>query len=62
MFNVNVNVVPVAVPSVKVMNVYDETSSSLRVKWEDVEEATGYMLLYRPVSDPQLLKEVGLRS
>lgn len=47
-----------AVPSVKIMNVYDQTPSSLRVKWEDVEAATGYMLLYRPVTEPLLAKEV----
>lgn len=42
------------------MNVYDETSSSMWVTWGSVEDATGYMLLYRPINEPQLEKEVDL--
>lgn len=49
----------VPLPSVKVMNVYDETSSSMWVTWGSVEGATGYVLLYRPINERQLEKEVG---
>lgn len=51
-------VVSVPVPAVETMEVYDETQDSMWVKWDNVEGATGYMLLYRPISDPQLEKEV----
>lgn len=42
------------------MDVYDETSTTMRVRWEGAEGATGYMLLYRSInaSEPQLEKEV----
>ncbi|XP_029705380.1 collagen alpha-1(XII) chain isoform X1 [Takifugu rubripes] len=52
--------VTLPLPSVKVMNVYDETSSSMWVTWGSVEGATGYVLLYRPINEPQLEKEVRL--
>ncbi|XP_074540734.1 collagen alpha-1(XII) chain isoform X2 [Halichoeres trimaculatus] len=44
----------------KNLNVYDETSTTMRVQWEAAEGATGYMLLYRSLnaSEPQLEKEV----
>ncbi|CAG01460.1 unnamed protein product, partial [Tetraodon nigroviridis] len=45
-------------PSADNLEVYEQTSSSMRVKWDRVEEATGYVLLYRPVHQPQLEKEV----
>lgn len=55
----------VSVPSVplytaKNMNVYDETSVSMRVSWDGAVGATGYMLLYNSVnaSEPQLENEV----
>ncbi|XP_070782388.1 collagen alpha-1(XII) chain [Enoplosus armatus] len=46
--------------AVKSMNVYDETSSTMRVRWEEAAGATGYMLLYKPINatEPQLEKEV----
>lgn len=50
----------VPVPSVESLDVYDPTSNSMRVKWDGVAAATGYILLYRPVSEPQLEKEVDL--
>lgn len=40
------------------MNVYDETSNSMWVTWGGVEGATGYLLWYTPLNDPQLAKEV----
>lgn len=45
----------------ELMDVYDQTSSSMRVKWDRVEASTGYILLYRPTSEPQLGKEVDVQ-
>lgn len=56
MFVCSVPVLPV-----ENLDVYDLTSSSMRVKWDGVTAATGYILLYRPVSEPLLEKEVDLR-
>lgn len=44
------------------MKVYDETSTTMRVKWEEAAGATGYMLLYQPTNstEPRLPKEVKL--
>uniref|UniRef100_A0A3Q2PH07 Collagen, type XII, alpha 1b n=1 Tax=Fundulus heteroclitus TaxID=8078 RepID=A0A3Q2PH07_FUNHE len=38
------------------LKVFDETSSSMRVSWEEAAGATGYLLLYRSInaSEPQL--------
>uniref|UniRef100_A0A3B4EY55 Collagen alpha-1(XII) chain n=1 Tax=Pundamilia nyererei TaxID=303518 RepID=A0A3B4EY55_9CICH len=46
--------------TVKNMNVYDETSVSMRVSWDGVVSATGYMLLYNSInaSEPQLESEL----
>ncbi|MEQ2198497.1 hypothetical protein XENOCAPTIV_013650 [Xenoophorus captivus] len=46
-------------PAVLNMNVYDETSSTMRVSWEAAAGATGYLLLYRSInaSEPQLEQE-----
>ncbi|XP_029351702.1 collagen alpha-1(XII) chain isoform X3 [Echeneis naucrates] len=46
--------------AVKNMDVYDETSTTMRVKWEEAAGATGYMLLYKAINatEPQLEKEV----
>ncbi|XP_055362274.1 collagen alpha-1(XII) chain isoform X3 [Betta splendens] len=46
--------------AVENMNVYDEGVTTMRVRWEEVEGATGYLLLYRSVnaSEPQEEKEV----
>ncbi|XP_076612407.1 collagen alpha-1(XII) chain isoform X2 [Chaetodon auriga] len=46
--------------SAKNMNVYDETSSTMRVRWEEADGATGYMLLYKSINatEPQVEKEV----
>ncbi len=42
------------------MNVYEETSSTMRVRWEEADGATGYLLLYKSInaSEPQLEMEV----
>ncbi|XP_013922004.1 PREDICTED: collagen alpha-1(XII) chain-like, partial [Thamnophis sirtalis] len=39
-----------AIPSVRSLNAYDVTSRTMRVRWEPVKGATGYMLLYEPVN------------
>uniref|UniRef100_A0AAQ5YIG9 Collagen alpha-1(XII) chain n=1 Tax=Amphiprion ocellaris TaxID=80972 RepID=A0AAQ5YIG9_AMPOC len=46
--------------AVKNMNVYDETTSTMRVNWEAASGATGYLLLYKPINatEDQLEKEV----
>ncbi|XP_069033568.1 collagen alpha-1(XII) chain isoform X2 [Embiotoca jacksoni] len=46
--------------AVKRMNVYDETTTTMRVSWEEAAGATGYMLLYKALntSEPDLEKEV----
>lgn len=55
-----VSVPSVPLYTVKNMNVFDETSVSMRVNWDGVVGATGYMLLYNSVnaSEPQLEFEV----
>nr|XP_057921467.1 collagen alpha-1(XII) chain isoform X1 [Doryrhamphus excisus] len=51
-------------PSVTSMNVYDETMSTMRVRWERVGGASGYIVLYRSINatEPQLDKEVRVRG
>ncbi|KAM3603497.1 uncharacterized protein V6R79_023588 [Siganus canaliculatus] len=46
--------------AVRNMDVYDEKSTTMRVKWDAVGGASGYMLLYRSINatEPQLEKEV----
>ncbi|XP_056260514.1 collagen alpha-1(XII) chain isoform X3 [Seriola aureovittata] len=46
--------------AVRNMNVYDETLSTMRVRWEEADGATGYMLLYKAINatEPQLEKEM----
>lgn len=51
----------VPVPQVENMDVYDQTSSSMKVKWDSVPAATGYILLFRPTHQPQLEKEVDVQ-
>ncbi|XP_074472614.1 collagen alpha-1(XII) chain isoform X2 [Sebastes fasciatus] len=42
------------------MMVYDETSSTMKVSWDEADGATGYMLLYKSINatEPQLEQEV----
>ncbi len=42
------------------MNIYDEQTTTLRVRWVEVEGATGYMLLYSAINatQPSLEQEV----
>lgn len=50
----------VPLSAVKNMKVYDETSSTMWVRWEEADGATGYMLLYKSINatEPQLENEV----
>uniref|UniRef100_A0A8C9ZMP6 Collagen alpha-1(XII) chain n=1 Tax=Sander lucioperca TaxID=283035 RepID=A0A8C9ZMP6_SANLU len=47
-------------PACKNMEVFDETSSTMKVSWDEADGATGYMLLYKSINatEPQLEKEV----
>uniref|UniRef100_A0A668ANI7 Collagen type XII alpha 1 chain n=1 Tax=Myripristis murdjan TaxID=586833 RepID=A0A668ANI7_9TELE len=36
--------------AVRRMNIYDEQATTMRVKWEEAEGATGYMLLYSAIN------------
>lgn len=53
-------VLSVPLPAVENMDVSDETFNSMTVKWDKVDDATGYMLLYRSKDDPEQEKEVEL--
>lgn len=50
----------VAIPSVRNLNTYDITSTTMRVRWEPLDGATGYLLLYDAVNAtvPTAEKEV----
>ncbi|XP_062981009.1 collagen alpha-1(XII) chain isoform X2 [Elgaria multicarinata webbii] len=52
------------IPSVRNLNAYDITSTSMRVRWEPVDGATGYVLLYDPVNAtiPATEKEMRVRA
>ncbi|KAJ7341667.1 hypothetical protein JRQ81_006106, partial [Phrynocephalus forsythii] len=39
-----------AIPSVRNLNAYDITSTTMRVRWQPVSGASGYLLLYEPVN------------
>ncbi|XP_077566419.1 collagen alpha-1(XII) chain isoform X2 [Stigmatopora nigra] len=51
-------------PSVASVDVYDRSTSALRVRWGPADGATGYVLLYRPVnaSEPEADREVRLAA
>lgn len=44
------------------MDIYDEQTTTMRVRWERVGGATGYMLLYSAINatQPTLDQEVGV--
>lgn len=50
----------VPLSAVKNMIVYDETKSTMKVRWDEADGATGYLLLYKSINatEPQLEKEV----
>lgn len=51
-------------PAVSSINVYDETLSTMRVRWQPVGGASGYIVLYQSINgtEPQLDKEVTRRT
>lgn len=53
---------PVPLSAVRRMDIYDEQTTTMRVKWEGVTGATGYMLLYSAINatQPTLEQEVGV--
>ncbi|KAL0969281.1 hypothetical protein UPYG_G00224980 [Umbra pygmaea] len=48
------------ISAVRKMNIYDERQTTMRVRWEEVVAATGYLLLYRPLNStgPKVEKEM----
>lgn len=42
--------ISVALPTVRDLKVYDVTDNSMRAHWRDAEGASGYMILYAPLS------------
>lgn len=46
------------------LTLYDVTHNSLRARWKGIDGATGYMILYAPLSDSGVAdeKEVTLRA
>lgn len=42
---------PVALPMVNNLDLYDITHNSMRVQWAAAEGASGYMILYAPLSE-----------
>ncbi|KAL2081858.1 hypothetical protein ACEWY4_021676 [Coilia grayii] len=48
-------------PSVKSMTIYDETRTTMRVRWELVSGASGYMLLYSALNATQHTPEKEMR-
>lgn len=46
--------------AVRRMDIYEEQTTTMRVRWEEVEGATGYMLLYSAINatQPTLEQEV----
>ena len=55
-------VYPVPLSAVRSMNIYDEQTTTMRVRWEGVRGASGYMLLYSALNatQPTLDQEVGV--
>ena len=45
------------VSSVRSMTIYDAQTTSLRVRWEKVQGATGYLLLYNAINATQPTSE-----
>ncbi|XP_038127547.1 collagen alpha-1(XII) chain isoform X1 [Cyprinodon tularosa] len=48
--------------AVRSMTIYDEQTTTMRVRWEEVQGATGYMLLYSAINATQPTIEQELRA
>lgn len=44
------------------MDVYDEETTTMRVRWEEVEDATGYILRYDAINATQPTVEQEVRD
>lgn len=44
------------------MDIYDEQTTTMRVRWEEVEGAAGYMLLYSAINATQPTVEQEVRD
>lgn len=42
--------ISVALPTVSDLELYEVTDNSMRARWRDAEGASGYMILYAPLS------------
>lgn len=56
------SVLSVALPGVKDIKVYDETSTTMKVTWDEVGGATGYMLLYKALNAAESEPEKEVKS
>lgn len=56
------SVLSVALPGVKDIKVYDETPTTMKVTWDEVGGATGYMLLYRALNAGESEPEKEVKS
>lgn len=54
------SIVPLTVPAVRNMNIYKERSTTMNVRWDAAEGATGYLIRYRALNstEPSVEKEV----
>ncbi|KAJ0062737.1 hypothetical protein NL108_004377, partial [Boleophthalmus pectinirostris] len=50
-----------SLPAVRNMNIFDETTTTMRVRWEEAEGATGYMLLYSAINATRPTTELEMR-
>lgn len=53
---------PVPLTPVRTMDIYDEQTTTMRVRWEEAEGATGYMLLYSAVNASRPTREQEVRD
>lgn len=51
-----------ALPGVKDIKVYDETPTTMKVTWDEVGGATGYMLLYKALDAAESEPEKEVKS
>lgn len=60
------NIIPccylVPLSAVRRMDIYDEQTTTMRVRWEEADGATGYMLLYSAINATQPTVEQEVRD